>query len=87
MSSTRINLRDFLSLLVPKTPGIIMNMFFLIASWSVYENYNKAPFSIMDLFYDNRDGPRSRFAHILNFDASTCYVVVEKSHDRARKVH
>lgn len=64
-----------------------MNMFFLIASWSVYEYYNNAPFTIMDLIYDSQDGPRSWIAHILTFDASTCYVLVKKSHGRARKVH
>ena len=63
-----------------------MNTFFLIASWSVYEYYNNALFTIMDLVYDSQDGLRSWIAHIMNFKASTCYVVVEKRHDRARKV-
>lgn len=54
-----------------------MNMIFLIASWSVYEYYNNVPFTIMDLVYDNQDGARSWTAHIMKFDASTCYVVVE----------
>lgn len=64
-----------------------MNMIFLIASWSVYEYYNNDPCTIMDLVYDSQDGARSWTAHITNFDAFTCYVVVEESHDRARKVH
>ena len=39
----------------------------------------------MGLVYDSQDGPRSWISHIMNFKASTCYVMVEKRHDRATK--